>query len=228
VGRAVSLSLAEQNAHVAIVYSRSRAETTAQEITQSGGRAICLQADIRDERSVRSMVQSVAEKFEGIDFLVNCAGITRQLPFDDLEAITDQIWDELIDTNLKGSFYCCRAATPFLNASQCGAIVNVGSIAGETGYGSSPPYAVSKAALHGLTRSLARALAPRIRVNCIAPGAVDTRWGEGHRDKMLALPGHLPLQRVSTPEDIASVVLALLQAKSMTGQIIRAENGQTL
>jgi 3-oxoacyl-[acyl-carrier protein] reductase len=173
-------------------------------------------------------MHAAAESFGGIDALVNCAGTTRQLPFKDLEAITDQIWDELLDTNLKGAFYCCRAAAPFLNASECAAIVTVGSIAGETGYGSSLPYAVSKAALHGLTRSLARALAPRIRVNCIAPGAVDTRWWEGHRDKMLALSGHLPLQRISTPEDMASVVLALLQAKSMTGQIVRAENGQTL
>lgn len=107
-------------------------------------------------------------------------------------------------------------------------MVNVGSIAGETGYGSSIPYAASKAALHGLTRSLARALAPDIRVNAIAPGAVATPWWAGAEDKMRMLAGRVALERVSTPEDIAETILMMLASPSMTGQILRTDNGQTL
>ena len=107
-------------------------------------------------------------------------------------------------------------------------IINVGSIAGETGHGSSIPYAVSKAAMHGLTKSLARALAPEIRVNGIMPGAVATRWWAGHKDKMHQLAGDLPLARISTPDDIAETVMLLIRSRSMTGQNIKAENGQTL
>jgi 3-oxoacyl-[acyl-carrier protein] reductase len=150
------------------------------------------------------------------------------LPFDELDLVTDEIWDQLLSVNLKGTFNCCQAAAPFLRKELGSAIINVGSIAGETGYGSSLPYAVSKAAVHGMTKSLARALAPEIRVNCIAPGAVDTRWWSGYEEKMRKLSGILPLERISTPEDIAESIYLLLTSPSITGQILRAENGQTL
>lgn len=230
IGRAVSQLLARQGAAVAIVYSRSEkdAQETAAAIAQEGGRAIALQADIAHLPSVRAMTSKVVSTFGGIDYLVNNAGITRQLPFDDLDAIDDDIWDALLAVNVKGTFHCCQAAAPHLRVRPGSAIVNVGSIAGETGHGSSLPYAVSKSAVHGMTRSLARALAPHTRVNAIAPGGVATRWWDGNEDKMRALSGHLPLQRISTPEDIAALVLTLLTAASVTGQIWRAENGQTL
>lgn len=109
-----------------------------------------------------------------------------------------------------------------------GAIVNIGSIAGQTGLGSSLPYAVSKAAVHGLTKSLARALAPDIRVNCIVPGAVATRWWAGKEEQMNRLAPNLVLQRISTPEDIASMICAALEQEAMTGQIITVDCGQTL
>ncbi|HCL5639022.1 TPA: SDR family oxidoreductase [Klebsiella aerogenes] len=230
IGRAVSILLAKQGAAVAIIYSRSEndAQETVSTISKNGGRAIALQANIANMASVGAMIETVAESFGGIDYLVNNAGITNQLQFNDLDAINDDIWDELFAVNVKGTFHCCQAAAPFLKQRPDSAIVNIGSIAGETGYGSSLPYAVSKSAVHGMTRSLARALAPRIRVNCIAPGAVATRWWKGNEEKMHSLSGHLPLQRISTPEDIAALVLMLLTAESVTGQILRAENGQTL
>ncbi len=230
IGRAVSALLARQGAAVAIVYSRSEkeAQDTVTAIAKEGGRAIALQADVADISSVRTMTATVAQSLGGIDYLVNNAGITRQLRFDDLDAIDDAIWDELLAVNVKGTFHCCQAAAPYLRQRSGAAIVNIGSIAGETGYGSSLPYAVSKSAVHGMTRSLARALAPAIRVNSVAPGAVVTRWWQGNEEKMHALSGHLPLQRISTPEDIAALVLMLLTAESVTGQILRAENGQTL
>jgi 3-oxoacyl-[acyl-carrier protein] reductase len=174
------------------------------------------------------MTAEVAQAFGRIDYLVNNAGITRQLPFADLDAIDDGVWDALYGVNVKGAFYCSRAAAPWLRRQPGSAIVNIGSIAGETGYGSSLPYAVSKAAMHGLTRSLARALAPAVRVNAIAPGAVGTRWWSGNEDKMRTLAGSVALDRVSNPDDIAATVLMLLEAASVTGQILKADNGQTL
>jgi 3-oxoacyl-[acyl-carrier protein] reductase len=230
IGRAISVALAKRGAAVAVIYSQSEREAleTRESIIVSGGRAIALQADVTDEPAVQAMTRAVADAFDGIDYLINNAGITRQLRFDDLDAISDDTWDALIAVNVKGTFHCCRAAAPYLGKRPGSAIVNIGSIAGETGYGSSLPYAVSKSAVHGLTKSLARALAPAIRVNCVAPGAVATRWWAGNEEKMRMLAGSLALQRVSTPEDIAETALMLLTAESMTGQVIKLENGQTL
>ncbi|BEV70704.1 SDR family oxidoreductase [Paludibacterium sp. THUN1379] len=230
IGRATSEMLGAAGCMVVIVYSRSSAAAldTVDTIRAAGGEAIAIQADVADDDQVRRMMTKIAEAFGNITYLVNNAGITRQLPFAELEAISDNTWDELFAVNVKGAFHCSRAAAPYLRTTPGSAIVNVGSIAGETGYGSSLPYAVSKAALHGMTKSLARALAPDIRVNCIAPGAVDTRWWSGNEAKMRQLSGHLPLQRISTAEDIAHTIWLLLTSRSMTGQVIRAENGQTL
>lgn len=108
------------------------------------------------------------------------------------------------------------------------AIVNVGIIAGLTGVGSSLPYAISKSAVHGLTKSLARALAPHIRVNCVAPGAVATRWWAGREEQMQKLAPNLLLKQISTPEDIAQFICAALEQEAMTGQIITVDSGQTL
>lgn len=230
IGRAVSIALAKKGLAVAVVYSRSKddAEATAREIVESGGKAKAFAADVANEASVKAMVAAVVAEFGDLKYLVNNAGITRQLPFAELDAIEDSAWDDLYATNVKGAFYCARAAAPHLKKTKGAAIVNVGSIAGETGFGSSIPYAVSKAAMHGLTRSLAKAMAPDIRVNCVAPGAVATRWWAGNEDKMKALSGNLPLKRISSPEDVADVTLTLLEAQSMTGQIIKADSGQTL
>lgn len=230
IGRAVSELLAERGCAVAVVYSRSaaEAEATVAAIRGRGQEAIALQADIADDAQVRRAMADIVARLGDIDYLVNNAGITRQLPFADLEAIGDDVWDELFAVNVRGTFHCCRAAAPSLRQRAGSAIVNVGSIAGETGYGSSLPYAASKAALHGMSKSLARALAPEIRVNCIAPGAVETRWWAGNEEKMHQLSGHLPLQRISTTDDIAESIWLLLTARSITGQILKAENGQTL
>lgn len=229
IGRATSLALAARGAKVAVVYGRSRqeAEDTVAEIARAGGTAIALRADMRSEPDLIAAVAATVEAFGGLRYLVNNAGATRQLDFANLDAITDDAWDELTAINVRGPFHAVRAALPHLKRAG-GAVVNVGSIAGETGFGSSIPYAASKAAMHSLTRSLARALAPDVRVNAIAPGAVGTRWWAGAEDKMARLAGHVPLARVSTPEDIAETILMLLGAASMTGQVIRADNGQSL
>lgn len=230
IGRAVSLELAARGAAVAVNYSRSReeAEAAVQMIEASGGRAAAYQADVSDDEQVRRMVARIADDFGGIDALVNNASVTKHIPMGDLEAATDEVWDELFGVNVRGMFYCARAAAPYMRRRPGGAIVNVGSIAGTTGKGSSLPYAVSKAAVHGLTRSLAHALAPDIRVSCIAPGAVATRWWEGREEQMRKLSPKLPLQRISTPEEIAGSICAALEQDALTGQVITVDCGQTM
>ncbi|MBB6675133.1 SDR family NAD(P)-dependent oxidoreductase [Cohnella nanjingensis] len=230
IGRATSFALAERGAIVAVNYSRSMAEAeeTVRLIGEAGGRAIAVQANVAEDREVRAMVDRIASEFGTVDLLVNNASITRHIPLDDLEAVTADAWDALYDVNVKGMFYCARAVAPYMKRSKQGAIVNLGSIAGQTGYGSSLPYAVSKAAVHALTLSLARALAPEIRVNGVAPGAVATRWWAGREDSMNRLSPHLPLQRIAAPEDIARFICAALEQEAMTGQIVTVDAGQTL
>ncbi|MBA2288265.1 MAG: SDR family NAD(P)-dependent oxidoreductase [Ktedonobacteraceae bacterium] len=230
IGRATCIALARRGATVAVNYSRSKAEAdeTVQTIKNAGGRAIAIQADVSQDREVRAMVDTIVQQFGTVDVLVNNASITRHIPFDDLEAATEEVWDELYAVNVKGMFYCARAVAPLMKKKQQGAIVNVGSIAGLSGAGSSLPYAVSKAAVHGLTKSLARALAPEIRVCSVAPGAVATRWWAGQEERMERLSHNLLLQRISTVDDIAKIICSVLEQEAMTGQIITVDSGQTL
>lgn len=181
IGRATSILLASRRATVAVNYSRSQdeAEETVQQILNAGGHAFAVQANVASDVEVRQMIASITDQVGPVTALVNNASITHHIPMKDLEAVTDDIWNELYDVNVKGMFYCARAVAKGMQQAGQGAIVNLGSIAGSTGSGSSLPYAVSKAAVHGLTKSLAHALSPDIRVNAIIPGAVATRWWAG-------------------------------------------------
>ena len=230
IGRATCIALAQRGVTIAVNYSRSQADAneTVHLINDEGGRAIAIQADVSLDREVRAMVDTIVRQFGTVDLLVNNASITRHIPLDNLEAATDEVWDELYAVNVKGMFYCARAVAPLMKQKKQGAIVNVGSIAGLSGAGSSLPYAVSKAAVHGLTKSLAHALAPEIRVCSVAPGAVATRWWAGQEERMKQLSPQLLLQRTTTPHDIATIICSVLEQESMTGQIITVDSGQTL
>jgi 3-oxoacyl-[acyl-carrier protein] reductase len=230
IGRATCIALAQRGATVVVNYSRSQedAEETVQTINSEGGRAIAIQSDVSQDRDVRAMVAKIVQQFGTVDLLVNNASITRHIPLDDLEAATEEVWDTLYAVNVKGMFFCARAVAPLMKRNKQGAIVNVGSIAGSTGTGSSLPYAVSKAAVHGLTKSLAHALAPEIRVCCVVPGAVETRWWAGQKDRMEQLSNRLLLQHFATPEDVAILIRSLLEQEAVTGQIITIDSGQTL
>nr|BBH86901.1 3-ketoacyl-ACP reductase [Thermosporothrix sp. COM3] len=230
IGRATSIALAERGALVAVNYSRSRddAEETVRMIQQKGGTAIAIQADISRDSEVRAMVNTIVQQFGTINLLVNNASITHHIPLNDLESATEAVWDELYAINVKGMFFCARAVAPLMKQQKSGAIVNLGSIAGSTGSGSSLPYAVSKAAVHGLTKSLARALAPEIRVCSVAPGAVLTRWWEGKEEQMKRVAGSALLGQIASAEDVARLICAVLEQESMTGQIITVDSGQTL
>ncbi|MDI4649931.1 SDR family NAD(P)-dependent oxidoreductase [Cohnella hashimotonis] len=230
IGRAVSLELGALGAAVVVNYSRSRsdAEETVEAIRGFGGQAIAARADVSSDAEVRAMFSTADRAFGSVDLLVNNASVTRHIPLQDLEAVTDDAWEELLSVNVKGMFYCARAAAPLMARGGGGAIVNVGSIAGKTGRGSSLPYAVSKAAVHGLTLSLAQALAPKIRVNAIVPGAVSTRWWAGREEQMRKLAPSTLLEAISSPEDIARAIRFALEQEAMTGQLVTVDSGQTL
>ncbi|MDR4315289.1 3-ketoacyl-acyl carrier protein reductase [Niallia circulans] len=230
VGRAAAIKLAAEGAKVVINYNKSEKEAhkVVNEIKQNGGIAIAYKANVANEKEVKELVSQTVQTFGSIDGLVNNASITAQIAMDDLDAVTDDIWDSLFSVNAKGMFYCIKAVVPYMKKQHFGAIVNMGSVAGMTGIGSSIPYAATKSAIHTMTKSLAIALAPSIRVNSISPGAVETRWWAGNEEKMYQLTGELPLQRISTPDDIAEAIVFQLTQKSITGQVFTIDNGQTL
>ncbi|KAB7672076.1 SDR family NAD(P)-dependent oxidoreductase [Bacillus sp. B1-b2] len=230
VGRATAIKLASEGAKVVINYSQSEKEAfhVVTEIKELGGEAIAYKANVAIEKEVYDLVSHTVQTFGSVDGLVNNASITAQIAMDNLEAVTDEVWDSLFNVNVKGMFHCVKAVVPHMKNQQSGAIVNLGSVAGLTGIGSSIPYAATKSAIHTMTRSLAIALAPNIRVNSISPGAVDTRWWVGNEEKMYQLAGQLPLQRISIPDDIAEAILFQLTQESITGQVFTIDNGQTL
>jgi 3-oxoacyl-[acyl-carrier protein] reductase len=215
---------------VAVNYSRSEAEAreTLAEARKLGAPAILCRCDVADDRAVRSMVKQCVDELGGLDVLVNNAGTTHFIAHTDLEAVTDKVWDDIIGVNVKGTFSCCRAALPFLR-ERVGNIINVTSVAGLQGYGSSIPYAASKAAINCMTQSLARAFAPEVRVNAVAPGPILTRWLAGHEDMVEQLVRATPLRRAAQPEDIADVIWFLAKGTSlMTGQIVVVDGGKTM
>jgi 3-oxoacyl-[acyl-carrier protein] reductase len=230
IGRAVAVRLARAGLAVAVNYSRSEkdAEETAAEVKRHGVPALLCRCNVADDGGVRAMVARCRDELGGLDVLVNNAGTTRFIDHTDLDALTDEVWDEIFNVNMKGTFYCCRAALPLL-AERQGSIVNITSVAGLQGHGSSIPYAASKAALNCMTRSLARAFAPKVRVNAVAPGPVLTRWVADHMDMIDRSVQATPLRRASTPDDVADAVAFLaLGAAMMTGQVLVVDGGRTM
>jgi 3-oxoacyl-[acyl-carrier protein] reductase len=230
IGRATALRFARDGLAVAVNYSRSEKEArqTFEAVGALGVPALLCQADVADDAAVRDMVRRTQEELGGLDVLVNNAGTTHFIDHADLDAVTDEVWGEIFDVNVKGTFYCCRAAMPALRQRQ-GAIVNVTSVAGLVGHGSSIPYAASKAALNCLTKSLARAFAPEVRVNAVAPGPVLTRWLAGHLEQVERSLLATPMRRAAAPEDIADAIAFLaLGTGLMTGQVVVVDGGRTM
>lgn len=227
IGRACALRLAREGAQVAINYSRSKAdaEATQKDIEALGRDAMVYCASVTDDDAVRAMMQATADRFGRIDVLINNAGMTHFVDLEDLEGLKDAYWFEIMDVNVVGLFRCARAAAPALKASK-GCIVNIASVAGVTGMGSSIAYAASKAAAISVTKSLARVLAPEVRVNGIAPGVVLTRWVDDHLDHVQKYGDATPLGRVATPEDVAEVAYSFIaNAGLVTGQTLMVDGG---
>jgi len=231
IGRATALALASEGAAVVVNYSKSEteAEETAMAVRALGVSCLVVRADVSQEAAARALIARAVEEFGRLDVLVNNAATTVFVDYRDLEALTEEIWDRLYAVNVKGTFWCSRAAVEPMRRSGGGHIINIGSLAGITGLGSSIPYAASKAAVACLTKSLARALAPEIRVNCVAPGFIDTRWNAGREEARRQAAEQAALKRVGTPEDIAQVVRWLAtDAAFLTGQVIIADGGRAL
>jgi 3-oxoacyl-[acyl-carrier protein] reductase len=230
IGRAVAIRFASRGLAVAINFSRSEAEArqTLKEVESHGVPAILCQATVADDSAVRAMVESCREELGGLDVLVNNAGTTHFIDHADLEAVTEAVWDEIFSVNVRGAFQCCRAAAGLLR-ERGGAIVNVTSVAGLLGHGSSIPYAASKAALNTMTKSLARVMAPQVRVNAVAPGPVRTRWLAGREDRIERDVKQTPLRRAAEPDDIADAVEFLaLGTTLVTGQVLVVDGGKTM
>ncbi len=238
IGRATVLHLARSGvAGVVINYrtAKDQAEQAAAEVRKIGAKALCVHADVKRDEEVRRMVQQAGERFGRLDVLVNNAGVTRWVPITDLEGLTDAIWDEILDVNVKAAFRCTRAAVPLLSKTH-GMVVNVSSISGilATATSSSLAYGTAKAALIYLTRGLAVALAPKVRVNAVAPAFTDTKWMKDHYqddyDQMVdRASANFPLQRVATPEDVAAAIVSLVTGGDfVTGQTLIVDGGLSL
>lgn len=230
VGRACAVRFAKLGFAVAVNYSKSEAEAaeTADLVRAAGGRVLVHKATVGDDGQVREMVARVRDEFGGLDVLVNNAATTHFVAHTALDALTDAVWDEIFQVNVKGAFYCTRAAMPLLTG-RGGCVVNVTSVAGLTGQGSSIPYCASKAALNCVTQSLARAFGPRVRVNAVAPGPILTRWLAGREAHVEAFLEHAPLKRAAEPDDIADAVLYLACGTTLTtGQVLVVDGGRTM
>ncbi len=236
IGRATSIRLAKAGARAVVVnFSRSEddAEATAREVRELGAEAMPYRADVADEPQVKAMVAATVERYGGIDVLVNNAGTTHFIPHPDLDSLTDAVWNDILSVNLKGTFFCCRAAAPELKKTG-GAIVNIASIAAHRASGSSIAYAVSKAGVVQLTRALALALAPEVRVNSVSPGLVSTRWfssrfgDEAAAAQEETFAKQTPVQKIATPDDVARAVIAMLENDLVTGQDLVVDGGKTI
>lgn len=233
VGRACALQFAGLGYDVVVNYSRSQQDAgqTAADVEAAGAKALVVCCDVSEDAKVREMLKQVGQTFGRLDVLVNNAATTSFIEHADLESLTEEMWDRMLNVNLKGAFFVTRAAAELLRSGDGGAIVNVSSVAGITGSGSSIAYCATKAGLNTMTKSLAKALAPEIRVNAVCPGPINSRWirqGNPDLDVNEMVAGY-PLPRASQPDDIADAVVFFATATNMaTGQILSIDGGQTL
>ena len=233
VGRACVLRFAEMGFNVVVNYSKSEAEAlqTASEAKERGATVLVEGCDVADDQAVKKMVAKVGETFGRIDVLVNNAATTSFVPHSDLNGMTERMWDRILDVNLKGPFFVTRAATDLLCDGNGGSVVNISSVAGITGSGSSIAYCASKAGLNTMTKSLARVLSPKVRVNTVCPGPIDSRWiREGNPDWNIEdMVANYPIPKPSSPDDICDAVIYFALGTTMTtGQILSVDGGQTL
>jgi len=225
IGRSVALRLASEGADVVVNYrgSKIEADEVVAEITATGRRAVAIQADVAKRNEVVAMFAAVEKQFGRLDILVNNAGMFFSAKFEDL---TEEEWDRILDTNLKSQFLCSQAATPMLRRSGHGRIVNFASLGGLLAWPAYTHYCVSKAGVIMLTRCLARALAPEITVNAIAPGTISF---PGDAPELAEdFIRRAPLQRTGTAKDIEDAVVFLVQSAFVTGQVIVVDGGRTL
>lgn len=233
VGAATVLLLAQRGFDVVINYSRSEAEARASEAAcrAVGADTLCVQADVALDADCRRLVEATVARWGRLDALVNNAGITTFVGGGSWDALDAAAFDRIMGVNVTGTFQMVRACAPHLKLHG-GAIVNVSSVAGSLGIGSSVPYVASKGAVNAMTLHLARALAPEVRVNAVCPGLITTRWfvdGVGQEGYEKVKANHertVPLGRASSAEDVAEAIVWLLTgAATVTGELIQLDSG---
>jgi NAD(P)-dependent dehydrogenase (short-subunit alcohol dehydrogenase family) len=223
IGRSIALRLAKEGADVVVNYATSKveAEELTSEIQSVGRRAIALQADVSRRADVHRMFAAVDKEFGRLDILVNNAGMFFEAKFGEL---TDEQWDRIMNANLKSQFLCAQAAAPVMKRQGRGRIINLSSLGGILPWPAYTHYCVSKAGVIMLTKCLARALAPEILVNSVAPGTIQFPGEPPDQDYIK----RVPLHRTGTGEDIADAVMYFATADFVTGQVTPVDGGRTL
>ena len=233
IGRSAALALARSGYHVVINYSRSEkaAKTTARDAEAAGARTLVYRCDVSDDACVRTMLEATEKEFGRLDVLINNAGTTIAVEPKNLEGVTVEDWNRVFAVNVLGIFLVTRAAAPMLRRSPNGCIVNTCSIAGVRPSAQALPYAASKAAVANLTKTLANALGPEVRVNAVAPGWLEGDWmktmlGENYDGLMARRARYTPLKRCCTADDVAESMLSLINGnRFVTGEIIVIDGG---
>lgn len=229
LGKAIALELAANGAHVVCVArSMDKLNETVQQIQEAGGRGEALACDVTERESVDNLVDQVVEQSEKLDILVNNAGITRDTL---LPRMSDEEWDAVINTNLRGCFLFSRAASRYMMRARYGRIINMSSVSGLIGNPGQTNYSASKAGLIGLTRSLSRELAGRkVTVNAVAPGFIESEMTATLGDMIIEeAKKRIPARRLGTAEDVAAAVLFLAgdAASYITGHVLTVDGGMT-
>jgi 3-oxoacyl-[acyl-carrier protein] reductase len=233
IGRSAAVALAKNGYDVAINYSRSEdaARTTARDAESAGAKTLLYRCDVSDDTTVRAMLAATEKEFGRLDVLINNAGTTVDVEPKNLEEMTVEAWNRVFAVNVLGLFLVTRAAAPLLKKSPNGCIVNTCSIAGLRPSAQPLPYAASKAAVANLTRTLANALGPQIRVNAVAPGWIEGEWmkrtlAENYQGLMARRAKYTPLKRCCTEDDVADSMLSLiLHNRFVTGEILIVDGG---
>ena len=233
IGRSAAVALAKNGYDVVVNYSRSEAaaKETAQQAEAAGARTLLFRADVSDDAQVRDMLAATEKEFGRLDALINNAGTTVDVEPKNFDAMTVEAWNRVFSVNVLGVFLVTRAATPLLKKSPNGCIVNTCSIAGLRPSAQPLPYAASKAAVANLTKTLANALGPKIRVNAVAPGWIEGDWmkrtlADNYQGLMDRRAKYTPLKRCCTEDDVADSMLSLiLHNRFVTGEIIIVDGG---
>ncbi|WP_461051428.1 SDR family NAD(P)-dependent oxidoreductase [Spirosoma arcticum] len=230
IGSAISRTLAQAGATVVMTYNSDSVKANSLLETLSGEGHAVVQASVTDSESLGRVTRFVAQRYGRLDILVNNAGVTTPVPHEDLDGLTDEWIDRIFMTNWRGAFAMIRACQSLLATDEGGLVVNISSVAGQTGIGSNVAYCASKAAMDSMTRSLARALAPQIRVVSIAPGWVMGDYARQFDPAYIQAQTDLtPMGRLAVPADVANAVLALATTLTFTtGSIIPVDGGRPL
>lgn len=225
LGRAIALRLAAEGADVAVHYGKSQAEAleVVYEIEKLGRRSIAIQADLTRVEQIHDLFARVAKEFHRLDILINSAANFLETKFAETSEAT---WDASLDTNLRAPFFCCQSAAPYLTQSGNGVIINFADIGGLMGWREFLPHSISKAGVILLTRILAKELAPRVRVNAIAPGTI-TMPGDPPEWQTDFIK-RAPLAKTGSPQDITDAVMFIIRAEFMTGHTLVLDGGRTL